>query len=45
MKCLLMVCLSVVVKTKAFGNREGGGVECDASQLQPPLSQVKENTS
>lgn len=45
MKCLLMACLSAVVKTKVFENKEGGGVGCAASQLHPPLSQVNENTS
>lgn len=44
MKCLLMACLSAVVKTNVFENREGGA-GCAASQLQPPLSQVNENTS
>lgn len=45
MKCLLIACLSVVVKTNVFGNIVGAGVVCAASQLHPPLSHVNEKTS
>lgn len=45
MKCLLIACLSAVVKTSVFGNKVGAGVGCGESQLQPPLSHGNENTS